>query len=586
MTPAAHNEAGLAKWATAEVEAPNVSTDERSGFDSIKLEVWWSRLVAIVDEAATALLRTAFSTIIRESNDYTVVLTNASGESIAECNAGIPAFAVVMGRLVRSLLERFPLELWRDGDCVITNDPWLGTGHLPDVAVVTPIFFSKRLVGFAATAAHVPDIGSTAGMGVTDPMAEGLLIPPVYLYRGGALQEGVLDLFMGNVRLARQVRGDIQAQLAAHEVCRQRTISFMDETGHQDLVELSSALHDRAERGVSRALDSIPDGSWESVVESDGAGGLPTVINCRVSKAGNRLSVDYTGSSLQSPYPINCTLNYTLAYTVYPLKILLDPSTRRNHGSYKAFRISAPPGSILNAGYPAPVGARHLTGHLLSCAVYQAMAPVLPSRVIADSGGSPALRVRLFGTKPDGDSFILHLFASAGMGASSSADGLSTTAFPTNSGAGSLEALEVAAPILFTRKEYRVDSGGPGTYRGGLGQDIEMLNASGSAITVALLGDRETHPAQGILGGSPGSTAEVKIAGRDTPLKSVVQLEPGETIAIAFPGGGGYGPAEARSMELIASDVDRGFVSESAGREIFTASLSASCSGHRPERTC
>lgn len=547
--------------------------------DPIKLEIWWGRLVAIVDEAATALLRTAFSTIIRESNDYTVVLTNAAGESIAECQAGIPAFAVLMGRLVRSLLERIPAEAWRPGDCVITNDPWLGTGHLPDIALVTPIFYVGNLVGFAATAAHVPDIGSTAGMGITDPMAEGLLIPPVHLYRGGDRQDGVFDFFLSNVRFGRQVRGDIDAQLAAHEVCRQRTIAFLGETGEKDFTELSAALHDRAERGIGLALRSIPDGSWESIVESDGAGGQPTQITCRVSKTGDRIDVDYTGTSAQTVYPINCTLNYTLAYTVYPLKILLDPFTRRNHGSYKAFRISAPSGSILNARAPAPVGARHLTGHLLSCAVYQALAPVLPTRVIADSGGSPALRVRLMGRKPEGEPFILHLFASAGMGASSTGDGLSTTAFPTNSGAGSIEALEVAAPILFTRKEYRTDSGGPGTYRGGLGQDIEVQNITGHPMTVALLGDREEHPAQGVLGGRAGSTARVTIAGRETPLKAVVQLEPTETLAVAFPGGGGYGPPELRAPELLASDVEKGFVSEEEARTSYQGSLAASRRG-------
>ncbi len=535
--------------------------------DAIRLEVWWSRLAAIADEAAVALLRTAFSAIIRESNDYTVVLMNPAGQTIAECRAGIPAFAVLLGVLTGHLLERFPADSWREGDVVITNDPWLGTGHLPDIAMVTPIFRRGVLAGFAGTAAHVPDIGGTPGMGATDLMAEGLLIPPLHLYRGGERNEGVAALLRANVRLPGQVRGDLEAQLAAHDVCHRRAAEFFDDTGEDGFAAVADAIHRAADRAMRRAVAAIPDGVYRSALDADGVPGQPTHIACSVTVHGEQIAIDYAGSSPQVAFPVNCTLNYTTAYSIYPLKILLDRATRGNHGCYRAITVTAPEGSVLNPRFPAPVLARHLTGHLLSCAIYQALAGVLPDRVIADSGGAPALRVQFAGRTapaaagPAGEPFSLILFASAGMGACAHHDGLSTTAFPTNSGSGSIEALEASAPLIFRKKEFRADSGGAGTHRGGLGQDIAVHNPAQAPVRVALLGDRSQHPPLGLHGGLPGDTARAVCASGASPsLKSVSALEPGDTITISFPGGGGYGPPALRDPAAIAADMKEGFV--------------------------
>jgi N-methylhydantoinase B len=542
--------------------------------DPITLEVWWSHLAAITDEAATALLRTAFSTIIRESNDYTVVLMDPAGQTIAECRAGIPAFATLIGVLTRHLLARFPAASWRDGDVVITNDPWLATGHLPDIAMVTPIFHRGVLAGFAGTAAHVPDIGGTPSMGATDLMAEGLLIPPLHLYRAGERDEAVVALLRANVRLPGQVWGDLEAQLAAHDVCRRRAAEFFSDTGADGFGPLARAVHAAADRAMRRAVAAVPDGFYTSALDADGVDGQPTRIECAVTVAGETIAIDYAGSSSQVAHPTNCTLNYTTAYSVYPLKILLDPATRSNHGCYRAITVTATEGSILNPRFPAPVLARHLTGHLLCCAIYQALADVLPGRVIADSGGSPALRVQFAGrTAPAppgssgqrGDTFSLILFASAGMGASARHDGLSTTAFPTNSGSGSIEALEASAPLLFRKKEFRADSGGAGTHRGGLGQDIAVHNPGGIPVRVALLGDRSRHPARGVLGGLPGDTAGASYdTGASPSLKSVSVLAPGDTITISFPGGGGYGPPAHRDPAAIAADLTECVVTHTA----------------------
>jgi N-methylhydantoinase B len=550
--------------------------------DPIRLEVWWSRLAAITDEAATALLRTAFSTIIRESNDYTAVLMDLAGQTIAECRAGIPAFAALIGVLTRHLLARFPAETWREGDVVITNDPWLATGHLPDIAMVTPIFHRGALAGFVGTAAHVPDIGGTPSIGPTDLMAEGLLIPPLYLYRAGERDEVVVALLRANVRLPSQVWGDLEAQLTAHDVCRRRAAEFFTDTGVDGFGPLAGAVHAAADRAMRRAVAAVPDGVYTSALDADGVDGQPTRIECAVTVAGETIAIDYAGSSPQVPQPTNCTLNYTTAYSIYPLKILLDPATRSNHGCYQAITVTAPEGSILNPRFPAPVLARHLTGHLLCCAIYQALADVLPGRVIADSGGSPALRVQFAGRAPSaatppaasaasgasgqqGDPFALILFASAGMGASAHHDGLATTAFPTNSGSGSIEALEATTPLVFRKKEFRADSGGAGTHRGGLGQDIAVHNPGRAPVRVALLGDRSRHPARGVLGGLPGDTASARYdSGTSPSLKSVSVLAPGDTITISFPGGGGYGPPAKRDPAAIAADLTEGVVTHAA----------------------
>jgi N-methylhydantoinase B len=335
---------------------------------------------------------------------------------------------------------------------------------------------------------------------------------------------------------------------------------------------VSGAVHAAADRAMRRAVAAVPDGVYRSVLDADGVDGQPTHIECAITIDGERIAIAYAGTSPQVAYPTNCTLNYTTAYSIYPLKILLDPATRSNHGCYRAITVTAPEGSILNPKFPAPVLARHLTGHLLSCAIYQALADVLPDRVIADSGGAPALRVQFAGaTTPggtpgqQGNPFSLILFASAGMGACAHHDGLSTTAFPTNSGSGSIEALEVSAPLIFRKKEFRADSGGAGTHRGGLGQDIAVHNATQAPVRVALLGDRSRHPAQGVRGGLPGDTARAAYdSGASPSLKSVSTLGSGDTITISFPGGGGYGPPAQRTPAAIAADLAEGFVTHAA----------------------
>ncbi|MET3663584.1 hydantoinase B/oxoprolinase family protein [Caulobacter sp. 1776] len=535
--------------------------------DPITLEIWWSRLVAIADEAATALLRTSFSTVIRESNDYVTVLMNARGETIAECTLGIPAFAALVGRATRQILTTFPADDWREGDVVLTNDPWIGTGHLPDIVVIMPVFHEGRLVGFAGSAGHAPDIGGVFRGGPTELIEEGVLIPPVRLYRAGLRNDDLVSLFLANIRQKDIVLGDIEAQVSANKVCARRAQEFLHDTAQADFERLGSAIQDLAEKAMRDAIAALPDGVYRASLDADGAE-TPTHIACAITIAGDHMSVDYAGTSAQVTHAINSVFNYTQAYTIYPLKCVLDPHSRRNEGSYRAVTVTAPEGSILNPTFPAPVLARHLTGHLLSCVLYQALAPIMPERVIADSGGAPALRAHFAG-EDGGRRFGQLLFASAGMGASRARDGLSATAFPTNSGAGSIEALEAVSPLLFRKKELRADSGGVGRQRGGLGQDVEVANITRGPIQLTLLGDRERHPALGLLGGGPGAVATAVISdGRSAAMKSRTLIAPGQSVTIRFAGGGGYGPAAERSPAAVAEDVRQGLVTaEAAARD-------------------
>lgn len=534
-------------------------------FDPITLEILWSRLIAVADESATTLLRTAFSPIIRESNDFATCLMNVRGETLAECSGGIPTFAGLLGRTARHILEKYPHETWQEGDCVITNDPWIGTGHLPDIAMIVPIFHHGKLVGFSGSAAHTPDIGGSLGAANSELFEEGVCIPPLHLYRGGERCEDMLALFLNNVRMPDLVLGDLEAQVTANEVCRRRASDFLTDTGLEDFVELSKAIQAMSERSMRAAIAALPDGTYRSAIDLDGFDDHPTHIECSITIAGEEMVIDYAGSSFQNQRATNCTMNYTQAYSIYPIKCVLDPFTRRNEGSYRPIRVTAPEGTIINAKYPAAVAARHLSGHVLSCAIYQALAEVVPDKILADSGGAPALRARLGGIDDKGDRFSIILFASAGMGASPTGDGLSTTAFPTNSGAGSLEVLEAVSPLLFRRKEFRPDSGGAGRQRGGLGQVIEIENLASRPVQVTIIGDREKNPARGILGGRAGACASASIEGLGlVRLKSRTPLSSGKAVTFNFAGGGGFGDPADRDLGAIDRDLQLGMVSREA----------------------
>ena len=535
-------------------------------FDPVTLEIFWSRLISIADEAAAGLLRTAFSTIVRESNDYATVLMDRNGNSVSENTGGIASFSCILPRTTKTFLERFPAETWRQGDCVITNDPWLATGHLPDFTFVSPIFHRGVLVGFAGSIAHSPDVGGALwSADCRELFEEGIRIPPIRFLREGRRNEELIEVILSNVRVPRQVLGDFEAQVTANEVCVRRVEEFLDDVGLADLQGLAAAVHTRADAAMRRAITAVPDGTYRATLEADGFDEQITKIVCAVSVAGDRMHIDYAGTSPQIDRGINCVFNYTHAYSVYPIKCALDPFSPRNEGSYQAITVAAPEGSILNPRFPAPVGARQLTGHLLAGAIYQALAEVIPDRIIAESGAAPSMRALFSGLDRNGDRFSQVLFATGGMGASPHRDGLPTTSFPTNVGAGSIEAFESVSPLVVWRKQLRPDSGGAGKFRGGLGQEAEIEVRSPSPLRLSLLSDRRDHPALGVVGGEPGAPALIEFGDGTRPHpKSRTMIEPGTRLRMIYAGGGGYGDPKTRDPDAVAADLRDEYITPSA----------------------
>ena len=542
-----------------------------SNFDPVTLEILWSRLISIADESAAALLRTSFSTIVRESNDFATVLMDANGDSLAENTGGIASFNGILPRTVKHFLARFPKPTWKAGDCVITNDPWLATGHLPDITMVMPIFHDAQLVGFSGSIAHSPDIGGSLwSADCGELFEEGLRIPPMKYMREGVMNEDLHEMIVGNVRVPDQVIGDLHAQVTANRVCARRLREFLDDAQMVDLSALSATLLQRGDQAMRLAIEAVPDGVYQAASDADGFDEQTTHIECAVTIKGSEVCIDYAGTSAQIARGLNCVMNYTHAYSAYPLKCALDPDTPRNEGSYRPITVLAPEGCILNPRFPAPCNARQLTGHLLAGVIYKALAQAVPDKVLADCGGAPTMRAVFSGDDGRGRRFSQILFASGGMGASTQGDGLATTAFPTNSGAGSIEAFESIAPLVVWEKSLRRDSGGAGQHRGGLGQECEIESRSSASLQLSLLSDRWLHPAQGMLGGHAGACTQIRFDDGRTPHpKSRTHIEPGQRLRLSYAGGGGVGDPLTRSRAAVRADLLDEYITVEQARAIY-----------------
>jgi len=539
--------------------------------DPIALEVIWNRLVAAADEAAAAIVRTSFSTIVRESNDYACILTDAKGNLLAENRASIPSFCDCLGRTVKLLLERFPVATWKPGDAIITNDPWYGTGHLPDYSVVTPVFHRARLIGFAGCVAHNPDVGGAMwAADCTEMYEEGTRIPPVRVMVAGEPNETVLDIIRANSRVPNESAGDILAEVSANEVMATRVVELLEDLRLDDLDAVGQELIARAERLMREAVRKVPDGEYRSTVMLDGFE-EPLRLECVVNVRDDNLSVDFSGTSAQVPHGINCVIHYTVAYTNYPLKCILDPHGPKNEGSYRPFRVTAPEGSLLNARFPAPVSGRHIVGHLLSTCIFEALEKAIPGQVIADSGSAPGLRTVYSGLRKDGSRFGFVLFANGGMGARPGSDGLPCTQYPSNTTPGSIEVMEGIAPLVVWKKQLWEDSAGHGKFRGGLGHDMVIEIASEAPIRFSVISDRMKFPPKGIRGGQPGTAAQLELLNRSEvlPRKGRTILNPGDQVRILFPGGGGYGNPKERDRALIEKDVRQGVVSAAEAERVY-----------------
>jgi N-methylhydantoinase B len=540
--------------------------------DPVALQVVWRRLIAIADEAAATLRRTSFSPTVRESNDFACVIFDADGNAMAENTIGIPSFNMTLSRTLAHFLYIRPAAEWHDGDVGICNDPWLTSGHLPDITIIAPVFMAGRLVGWTGSVAHQADLGGIGwAADARDVFEEGIRIPPVLFMRDGAAVPEVEQFIRANSRLPDQVMGDVAAQVAAGDAAARALRDLLNREEIDDLAPIAHAVCDRSERAMRRAIAEIPDGVYGGAFDLDGTGEEDIHIELAITKRNDELFLDYTGTSPEVGRALNVVTNYTVAYTCYPLKCALDPDTPRNEGSYRPIHVQAPEGSILNPRFPAPVNARQLVGHCLSAVIYKALAPVLGERVIAESGSAPTLRVVITGRREDRRRYGAILFINGGMGARATRDGLSATCFPSSVICGSMEIIETQAPLRIWRKELAVDSGGPGRFRGGLGQDVEIELATTESANLSLFVERVQHPALGVLDGLPGAPSRMAWNGRETgfPLKGRSRMAGGDRLVVRYPGGGGFGDPRARDRAAVRADLEAGRITEAAARRDY-----------------
>ncbi len=537
-------------------------------FDPISLEILWNRLVAITDEAAATLIRTSFSTIVRESLDFACVLLDPRGRGLSQCTVAPPSFIGTLPRTVKELTQSFPPETARDGDVIVTNDPWIGTGHLPDLNMAKPIFYQGRLVAYSSTVSHLPDIGGRIrSPDAREVYEEGLQIPPWKLFDAGELDEKLVRLLRHNVRVPDRVMGDIWSQLAAHQLMERRLHELLDEQGLSDLDELSEAIVSTSRRAMQQAIREMPNGEYAYSLQTDGFDGDPLTLAATVRVADEHIVVDYDGTSPQVGRGLNVVPNYTYAFTSYALKCILAPTLLNNEGCYDPIEVTAPEGCLLNPIYPAAVGARAIMGHFLPTVIFGAMAQAFPGRLQAASAGC-LWAMQYTGFNRRGERFTNLFFLNGGQGASSDRDGISCISFPGNISNTPIEMIE-ETPILIESKTFREDSGGAGQFRGGNGQSLMIRVINETPLTVSFLSDRTKIPAPGFAGGHDGALGAVTLNGVPINPKETVLVQPGDVIALNTPGGAGYGDPMQRDQTHIAADLSAGMVSETRARDAY-----------------
>ncbi len=546
-------------------------------FDPVTLKVVWDRLISISEEMGATLVRTAFSTVVRESADYACVLLDPKGNSLAQPRPSIPAFIGTMPATVRHFLAKFPAEALRPGDGLITNDPWLGTGHVPDMTIATPVFNKAgRLVAFAGSIAHMPDIGGTINYGATRSVfEEGIRIPIAKLVKAGELNQELMEIIRTNVRVPDQVTGDLMSMLSANWVGAARLLELMEDEGVDDLTALAEEIHSRSEATMRAAIRTVPEGTYRGSAEGDALGrSFRFTLAVHIRDGSVHVDAEQVTEQLMD-CSFNSAICYTYAFTVYPLKCLLHPHVPNNEGCFRPFTVTAPPGSILNAVPPAAVEKRNRVGHFLHAAIFEALAPVLPERVMGVSGSAPTTLENFSWLDERGRPGAIIVSLSGGSGACPSKDG-EVAMFPSNLTNTPAELIESIAPLLVEAKELICDSGGPGRYRGGLGQRFRVRNISGKPLSHSFVVNRLTHPAQGLLGGGAGSLNRVLLNGRPHPQPyGRWTLEPDDVVTMEYPGGGGLHPPVERDRAKVLEDLQNGFISADSAAQDYKLDLNA-----------
>ena len=539
-----------------------------------RLQVMWNRLLAVVEEQGQALIRAAFSPIVRECGDISAGIFDLRGRMLAQAVTGTPGHINTMAEAVKTLRGRFELQDMKPGDIYLTNDPWIASGHLNDFLLMMPVFFRGRVVGFTSCTSHLVDLGGL-GMGPegSDIFDEGLLFPPCKLMDGGVLNGLLMEIVKANSREPVGNEGDIYALIACCETGAARLADMMAEFGIDQLDALADYIIDTSYRGTIAAIAELPKGTWRNVLKVDGYE-QEIDLHAALTIADDHIDLDFTGTSGLSAKGINVPLNYATAYSVFALRCIIGPDIPNNAGSLAPFRVTGPENCILNAQPPAPVAMRHTLGQMTPDLVYGCLSQVLPDIVPAEGASCmydlPLRHVPEAVSRGD-HQFALELVFSGGTGARPALDGLSATAFPSGVWGSQVETTEAVAPVIIERRELKQDSGGAGRARGGLGQSIEVRSSVDQDFMLFLSVERVLNPARGRFGGAQGAPGRIRIGhdGPELPGKGEVRVRAGETLIFDTPGGGGFGDPLERSRDAVRRDLEEGLISADAARNIY-----------------
>ena len=532
--------------------------------NNIQNQVMWNRLLSVVEEQGQTLVRTAFSPIVRECGDISAGVFDLEGRMMAQAVTGTPGHVNSMAESVKHFINYFPLNTMNEGDIFITNDPWMGTGHLNDFVLTTPCFKDNKIVGLFSCTSHLTDIGGLGvGPDATDIHMEGLYIPMLKLADRGVMNETLLKLVSQNTRQPVETEGDVYSLAACNDIGCKRLVEMMNEFEIDDLKSLSDFIYDKSLSAVENEIKKIPNGVYENSMMIDGFE-KDIKLEAKLTVSDKSISVDYTGTSDKSKFGINVPLSYTKAYTCFGLSCLVSAEIPNNAGSLKPFEIDAPLGSILNAPYPAAVCARHIIGQMLPDVVFGCLEKAIPDKVPAE--GASCLWNITFRGKTDRGANNNSLFAvtavvNGGTGARPNKDGLSATAYPSGVRGTPVEINEAVAPLLFLKKEYNPGSGGKGKYNGGLGQLIEIKSAINEDMDLLASFDRIKFPARGRFNGSNGKPGQVSIKGKGKLNgKGTQVIKAGDILQIHTPGGAGYGDYLERDQGLLEKDLENEFL--------------------------
>ncbi|HEY7607735.1 MAG TPA: hydantoinase B/oxoprolinase family protein [Alphaproteobacteria bacterium] len=548
--------------------------------DDIRRQLMWSRLIAVVEEQARMLMLTAFSATVREAGDLSAGVFDLRGRMVAQAITGTPGHVNSMAEAVPHFLKEFPIAEMREGDHFVTNDPWIASGHLHDITVVSPVFRNGRPLGFFSCTCHQVDIGGMGqGPDGRSVFEEGLYIPPMHLARAGTPNADLLRLIHANVRQPRMVEGDVLSYVTTNEASGRRLVKMLDEFGEDGLEDLADWIFERSRKAMIAEIRKLPRGTYENELVLDGYD-KPVKLKAALTIGEDDIRVDYTGSDPASPYGINVVLNYCKAYSAFGVRCVVAPRVPNNAGSLAPIVVTAPEGSIVNVKHPWPVSARHVIGQFLPDVMLGCLAKAVPERIPAEgaaclwgaqlrggpsvAAGAPTQSNRI------GEPFEVMFFNSGGSGGRPFADGMNATAFPSGVRALPAEVVETVAPVVIWKKELRPDSAGAGRYRGGLGQTVEVGTIDGAPFGFFAMFDRVKSAPRGRAGGANGTPGRVETAsGAKLRAMGLQVVAADERLRLSLPGGAGYGDPFDRPPAHVAADVADGIVAREAAERDY-----------------